>query len=383
MLAICQLGFVVNRRDIRSIYVVDEGRPVIGASGTFSGSAREYSSKGKRIRNISNLQRPQGIRVTKSNIYVTDLGASIAIGGIRTGGSGYFLCSKHGGDYDSAYNPFQIYSKASPRFIIVYVKGTNYFEYWIPNDTGNYSYCAFDHSVGTNTGAFNMPGAVRQCLETFTGQERVIVEGMYSNAPRVRKYDLKGESIFDFGMEHGGENGQFNGARGIEVMEDIIYVVDSGNKRVQVFDEYGTYQSQFSVDGTPHGIYIDQKNQLIYITAGNCRIYSLGGGLIKSFGSFSYPQGITGAEGKIYVADTGNNKILTFDLDGEFISEFGSGGSKNGQFNGPTDVEVINNRLFVADRGNYRMQVFTKEGIYIKKFALTGLFLRGIAGKRK
>ena len=380
MLAVCQLGFVVNRGSIGSVYVVDEGRPISG-TGSFSGSAREYSSQGKRLRSISSLQRPQSIRVTKSNIYVTDLGAELQIEGLIIGSS--FIWSGDARDYGDGYNPFQYADQGDPRFIIIYVKGTNYFEYWVPQDTINWKYCSFHHSVGTNTGPFNMPTWV---LYRTGGYIRV--GGLYSNAPRVRKYDSKGESMLGFGTAYGGEEGQFKNARGIEVMEDTIYVVDSGNKRVQVFDEYGTYQSSFNTeeDGSPYGIYIDQDNQIIYITdtvKNNCQIYSLGGSLIKSFGDLSSPQGITGADGKIYIAATGSNNIQVFDVDGELVSEFGSGGSGNGEFNSPTDIEVIKNRLFVTDRGNYRIQIFNLDGNYIKKFPLTGLFLRGIAEKRK
>lgn len=324
---------------------------------------------------------------------MTDLGASISIHGLRTHSpvnSPTWLYEKYSGNYDQGYRPITIANIIydEQRMQYIHYRGTDYYRIYIPNDGESYSYSTFYKSLGNNTSQLSDPSGVRQLLSGFTGKEEVIVEGMYSNDPRIRKYDLRGESMLGFGLAHGGEEGQFNNARGIEVREDIIYVVDSGNKRVQVFDEYGTYQSSFNTeaDGTPYGIYIDQDNQIIYIidiVNNNCQIYSLGGGFIKSFGSLSSPNGITGAGSKIYIADTGNNKIQIFDIDGEFVSEFGSAGNENGEFNSPTDIEIIKNRLFVTDRGNYRIQVFNQDGIYIKKFPLTGLFLRGIAGKRR
>src|SRR4051812_21450606 len=40
----------------------------------------------------------------------------------------------------------------------------------------------------------------------------------------------------------------------------------------------------------------------------------------------------------IYVADTGNNQVQRFDLNGNFQTQWGSGGSKDGEFDGPTGI---------------------------------------------
>lgn len=40
------------------------------------------------------------------------------------------------------------------------------------------------------------------------------------------------------------------------------------------------------------------------------------------------------SSGNVYVADTGNNRVQKFSSDGNYITEWGSAGSGNGQFNG-------------------------------------------------
>jgi DNA-binding beta-propeller fold protein YncE len=78
-----------------------------------------------------------------------------------------------------------------------------------------------------------------------------------------------------------------------------------------------------------------------------------------------------GPRGRMYVLDAGNARIVVFDRDGEYITEFGSAGSGDGQFDFGTG-EIIGGGLnfsgsiavdddgfiYVADVGNRRIQKF-------------------------
>jgi len=72
--------------------------------------------------------------------------------------------------------------------------------------------------------------------------------------------------------------------------------------------------------------------------------------------------------GNIYVADgasrtTGNARIAKFDKDGHFIKSWGSRGSEPGQFNGIHGIVIdAQGNLYVADAGNQRIQVFDGDG---------------------
>ena len=70
--------------------------------------------------------------------------------------------------------------------------------------------------------------------------------------------------------------------------------------------------------------------------------------------------------GDIYVADTGNHRVQKIDINGNFITKWGSLGSGNGQFNSPSGIAVALDHIFVSDRGNNRIQVFTKDGQFVK-----------------
>ena len=63
--------------------------------------------------------------------------------------------------------------------------------------------------------------------------------------------------------------------------------------------------------------------------------------------------------GHLYVADSGNNRIQVVDLDGNFITEFGSRGWRAGEFDQPTATAINFQRtdiLYVIDTGNSRVQ---------------------------
>ncbi|HUP51031.1 MAG TPA: peptidyl-alpha-hydroxyglycine alpha-amidating lyase family protein [Longimicrobiales bacterium] len=72
-------------------------------------------------------------------------------------------------------------------------------------------------------------------------------------------------------------------------------------------------------------------------------------------------------DGSVFVADGhGNNRVVKFSEDGEFLMEWGTEGTLLGQFNEPHALAMDSRgRLFVADRMNQRIQVFDQEGRFL------------------
>ncbi|HDT14694.1 MAG TPA: hypothetical protein ENN55_00615, partial [Firmicutes bacterium] len=95
-------------------------------------------------------------------------------------------------------------------------------------------------------------------------------------------------------------------------------------------------------------------------------------------GELYLPKGIACNEfGDIYVADTGNHRVARFYNDGSsvrFITNIGQGfGEGKGQFKSPSYTAVDSaGRLYVSDTGNNRIQVFSKSGGLIRTIS-TGL----------
>ncbi len=198
--------------------------------------------------------------------------------------------------------------------------------------------------------------------------------------------------------EPGEEPGQFDAPEGVAIASDgRIYVADTNNDRVQVFNPDGEFLNQWgsfcdlaSGDGcddadgqgqfnAPEGIAYAPVTDTVYVTdSGNDRVqaFSPSGEFRTSWGSsgtdsgqFNLPVGIaTDGSGRVFVADVMNHRVQVFDPLGDFIRAWGSNGTADGQFNFPADVAFHNRRLFVTDNGNHRVQVFAPEGSFETSF---------------
>ena len=51
----------------------------------------------------------------------------------------------------------------------------------------------------------------------------------------------------------------------------------------------------------------------------------------------------------IFVTDPSNNRVQIFDHDGNYVSQFGSSGSQNGNFSAPAKITTIGTNIYVAD----------------------------------
>ncbi|MBM4249814.1 MAG: hypothetical protein FJ149_10375, partial [Euryarchaeota archaeon] len=95
----------------------------------------------------------------------------------------------------------------------------------------------------------------------------------------------------------------------------------------------------------------------------------------------SFPRGVGETEdGSVFVADTGNNRVVLFKNDGGASADLvlnpsGTAGSGQGQFRAPSDVDLdASGRIFVADTGNHRISVFDGSGVPLYILGETGVY---------
>ena len=166
--------------------------------------------------------------------------------------------------------------------------------------------------------------------------------------------------------EVGTAPGQFNHPRGVAVgPEGNIYVVDSDNHRVQVFDAGGAFLREW---GSQCNLAVEQS----------CTDLDGVGPMSYGDGQFQEPWGIAvGDDGRVYVADTWNHRVQVFDSDGTFLNKWGAYGQTSGDSEflyGPRDLALdAQGRVFVTDTGNKRIMVYDQDGYYLHQWGSEGI----------
>ena len=113
--------------------------------------------------------------------------------------------------------------------------------------------------------------------------------------------------------------------------------------------------------------------------------FSPSGRLVATFGqNLDQPEGIaTDAVGHVWVTDTGHDRVEEFSPSGHVMAVFGAPGSGRGQLEQPVALAVTSfGDVWVADQGNSRVEEFSASGRYRTSFAMptpagVGLDTRG------
>jgi DNA-binding beta-propeller fold protein YncE len=76
----------------------------------------------------------------------------------------------------------------------------------------------------------------------------------------------------------------------------------------------------------------------------------------------------------LLVSDYDDAAIAIINNEGKLIAKFGESGSKQGQLDDPSSIDWSRNgRLYVADKGNNRISVFGLDGVFIRVIGHAGL----------
>jgi len=262
---------------------------------------------------------------------------------------------------------------------------------------------------GTGAGEFVSPNGI-------TADSAGDVYVVDPNSHRIQKFDANGTFLlmWGWGVDDGADefqtctsvclagtpgssNGQFEYPS--DVATDAagdVYVVDSGNRRIQKFDSTGTYLTQWGEIGNtegrfsnPFAVAVDTAGD-VYVTdsanhriqkfdgSGNfllawgwgvddgadefqtCTVNCQSGTAGSNNGQLDYPYGVdVDASGAVHVADNANHRVQRFESDGTFMSKSGAYGTDEGQFSGPFAVAVdAEGNVYVTDHYNHRLQKF-------------------------
>lgn len=223
--------------------------------------------------------------------------------------------------------------------------------------------------AGSHVGRLNFPKGIAV-------DRNGLVYIVDSNNCRIQIFDEKGAVKRVIGSI-GSIGGSFANPQGIYLDgKDRILVADTRNHRIQIFENFvlmavlgdlGDDESQFRLPTDcavrPDGVIVvlDSKHGLVKLFGKDLKFKSSFGGVGSNPGQLNSPQGMAlDDKGNVWVADTGNHRIQQFDPEGKLVSAVGKSGSGPGEFNSPTGITCREAKIYVADNGNKRIQIIAK-----------------------
>ncbi|HEY2767452.1 MAG TPA: NHL repeat-containing protein [Solirubrobacteraceae bacterium] len=170
--------------------------------------------------------------------------------------------------------------------------------------------------------------------------------------------------------------------------DGTLYVADQFSHIVQRFSpsgrflgQWGSYGSGLGQLGAVDGLAVSAHGEVYVLDASHDRIerFSATGRLLGEWGSAGHALGqfdfgagqgpdkppggaIAIGAGHVYVADSANDRIVRYDLDGSHAVLWAGPGSGPGQLSSPRGLTVARGVVYVADEGNHRVQALDLQG---------------------
>jgi|GEM_PF-443290 len=235
-------------------------------------------------------------------------------------------------------------------------------------DLGKGEFINFSDSTGTGPGALTYPFGI-----AMSRNNRLYVTDI--TRKRVIVYDLDGKYQSVIGTDNQLLNPT---AVALDNERNLVYVVDSKAHNVKVYTLEGKLQRTIGGktasfdDGSfnfPSNIMVSPDGEVYVVDSGNFRVQVFGpegefrrkwGRVGDMPGEFARPRGIAmDSEGHIYIVDAAFQNVQVFTKEGRTLMWFGLGGPELGNFRLPAGIAIdASDRIFTVEQVRPRVQIF-------------------------
>ena len=232
--------------------------------------------------------------------------------------------------------------------------------------------------TGSNTNAGPAEFWLPQGIATDPGApKRIYVADTFNH--RIQIFDDSGNFLSMFGSQGSGP-GEFESPIGVAVDENgWVLVADTDNHRIQLFDHTHAFVREFGVTGgrnydSSPGTPVNRDADGNYM------------GPVPTLTGLQYPTRVAlrpgtrlndplDAAGRIAILDQVNQRVVVLNaqLSGMFaFGTYGTDGNAPGNFENPYGVSMDLTRIYVADPENHRIQIFDQLGNALAAFGSEG-----------
>jgi len=198
----------------------------------------------------------------------------------------------------------------------------------------------------------------------------------------VHLYDVPAGRQYRIGDDEG--PGQLIKPIGLDVdAAGNLYVADIGAKAIVVYGPERNFLRRIGGDkwfARLASVTVDPAGQRVYavdiggVSSENHRVRvfdAVSGAHVMDIGKrgsgpgeFNLPRDLAiGKDGRLYVVDGGNFRVVIFDREGRYVASFGSVGKQYGQFARPKEVAVDREgNVYVVDTAFGNFQIFNPDG---------------------
>lgn len=156
-----------------------------------------------------------------------------------------------------------------------------------------------------------------------------------SGSNEIIKLDTLGNEIKRIGG-YGWDESAFDNPADIFATTLNVYVSDKNNNRIQIFDKDLNYLFSFTTRGYENRDY-----------------------------QFGYPEGcVVSGQGDFFILDSDNNRVLKYNLNGDFLMQIGSYDSGDYMLSNPQNIAISSDgKLFVTDDEGIKIFDYYGNGI--------------------